>query len=289
VIAALRRYGSLVRVSHTVFALPFAIAAVVLAAPYGEVTGVRVALVVICIVAARTAAMAFNRLVDRRFDAANPRTREREIPTGTVSVAGATALTVVSGAVFVAGAAALGTTTLALAPIALALVLGYSYTKRFTALCHVILGAAVALAPGGAWIAMSAPVTAAPWLLVGAVATWVAGFDITYALADREFDRASGLRSIPAVMGESGARFVSAGLHIATVAALVGVGMLLDRGVAYFVGCAAVAGLLAVEHWGEGVAERKGEARGAWVWGNAGVSVGFLAVVFLDAWIGGAS
>ena len=241
-------YGSLVRLSHTVFALPFALAAVVLAAPYAEVTVEKVALIVLCIAAARTAAMGFNRLVDRDIDAKNPRTRDRELPRGALSVASVRALVIVSCLVFVAGAARLGKLPLYLSPLTLALALGYSYAKRFTALCHVILGFAVALAPGGAWIALGAEVTLAPWLLVIGVASWVAGFDVLYSLQDQAFDKEERLFSIPAALGVRGALIVSGLLHVATVACFIGVGAVLGRGLAYMAGVAIIALLLIVEH-----------------------------------------
>ncbi len=241
-------YSSLVRLSHTIFALPFALAAVVLASAYAPITLRKVALIVLCIAAARTAAMAFNRLIDRDIDAQNPRTQDRELPRGALSVNAVRLLVLGSCAVFVLGAATLGRLPLLLSPIALALALGYSYTKRFTALCHVLLGAAVALAPGGAWIAMGAPVTAAPWLLVLGVAAWVGGFDVLYSLQDQGFDRKAGLHSIPVRLGIVGALWVSALAHVVTAACLLAVGVLLGRGAAYFAGVAVVSALLVYEH-----------------------------------------
>jgi 4-hydroxybenzoate polyprenyltransferase len=241
-------YLSFVRFSHTVFALPFALAAVVLAAPYAQITAEKVALIVLCIAAARTAAMGFNRLVDRDIDKKNPRTQDRELPRGVLSVNAVRALVLVSCTVFVLGAARLGKLPLYLSPPTLALALGYSYAKRFTALCHVILGFAIALAPGGAWIALGAPVTLAPWLLVIGVASWVAGFDVLYALQDRDFDSSQQLRSMPVLLGVRGAIVASALLHVVTVACFAGVGVILGRGVAYHAGVVIVAGLLLVEH-----------------------------------------
>lgn len=241
-------YGSLVRLSHTIFALPFALAAVLLAAPYAEVTGTKVLLIVVCIAAARTAAMAFNRLVDRDIDAQNPRTQDRELPRGVLSVASVRALVVASCLVFVVCAARLGRLPLYLSVPTLALALGYSYAKRFTALCHIFLGFAVALAPGGAWIAIGAEVTLAPWLLVIGVAAWVAGFDVMYSLQDEDFDKRHQLSSIPAALGVRGALVVSALLHVVTVGCLFGVGAVLERGAAYMVGVVIITALLVVEH-----------------------------------------
>jgi 4-hydroxybenzoate polyprenyltransferase len=241
-------YASLVKLSHTVFALPFALAAIVLASRDAPITAGKVALIVLCIAAARTAAMAFNRLVDREIDAKNPRTRDRELPRGAVGVGAVRLLVAASCGAFLVGAALLGTLPLLLSPLALGLALGYSYAKRFTAWCHVILGLAVAFAPGGAWIALGAPVTLAPWLLVAGVACWVAGFDVLYALQDRGFDHGQKLHSIPVALDVKGALWVSALLHVATAVCLCAVGLLLGRGIAYQVGVGLVAALLAYEH-----------------------------------------
>src|SRR5690349_17534040 len=230
-VASLSHYGSLVKLSHTVFALPFALASVVLATAYAPFELWRVALIIICIAAARTAAMAFNRLVDRDIDAQNPRTADREIPRGLLSVGFVRALVAASCLVFVLGAYLLGPLPLLLSPIALGLALGYSYVKRFSSLCHLVLGAAIAFAPGGAWIAVGAPVTLAPWLLVIAVAAWVGGFDILYSLQDEGFDRDAGLYSIPSRFGVHGALWISALLHVVTLICLIGVGVALARGV----------------------------------------------------------
>lgn len=245
----IRDVGSLVKFSHTLFALPFALAAVVLALPLSDVTWLKVGLIVLCIAAARTAAMAFNRLVDRDIDGQNPRTRDREIPRGALSVGFVRLLVLASSLTFVAGAALLGRLPLLLSPLALGLALGYSYVKRFSSLCHVVLGAAVAFAPGGAWIGLGAPLNVlAPWLLVVAVASWVAGFDVLYSLQDEAFDRGAGLYSIPSRLGTHKALWLSSALHVVTVACLVGVGLSLGRGPAYFAGAIAIAGLLVYEH-----------------------------------------
>lgn len=279
--SALARYSSLVKLSHTVFALPFALAAVLLAQPFAEVTARKVVLIVLCIAAARTAAMGFNRLIDRDIDADNPRTADREIPSGQVSPAAARALVLGSCAVFVLGAGLLGRLPLLLSPIALGLALGYSYTKRFTALCHLVLGLAVALAPGGAWIAVGAPVTAPPFLLVGGVACWVAGFDVLYSLQDQDFDVGKRLRSIPVALGVRGALWVSGLLHVGTIACLLSAGLLLERGVAYMAGVGLIAALLTYEH----AIVRPGDLsriNRAFFDINGYVSVAFLLCVGLD-------
>lgn len=242
-------FGRMVKFSHTVFALPFALAAAALAARGIGLSIPRLLAIVVAMAGARTAAMGFNRIVDRHIDARNPRTAGRELPRGIVSTRAAWALTGLATAVFVAAAAALGPLCLALAPVALLLVLGYSLTKRFTALCHLFLGLAIASGPAGAWIAVRGDFGWIPGLLMIAVGTWIAGFDILYALADRDFDRASGLHSIPALLGIKGALAVSAALHAVTVVALAALLPLAGLGLVYGLGVAIVAGLLSWEHW----------------------------------------
>lgn len=280
----LSRYGSLVKISHTVFALPFALSAAVLATAYAELTARKIVLIIFCVAAARTAAMAFNRLVDRDIDAKNPRTATREIPAGALSVNSVRLLVLVSVAAFVAGAAALGPLPLKLSPVALLFALGYSYTKRFTALCHLVLGGALAIAPGGAWIAMGAPVGLAPWLLVFAVATWVGGFDIFYSLQDEGFDRDQALHSIPVALGVKGALWASGLLHVVTVGCLVMTGLTLGRGPAYFVGAGLVAAILIYEH---AIVKPSDLSRinMAFFDLNGYVSVGFLACVLADQYL----
>jgi 4-hydroxybenzoate polyprenyltransferase len=238
----------MIKFSHTVFALPFALAAAAIAARDRGITAARVAAIVVAMVAARTAAMGWNRIVDRHIDAKNPRTAQRELPAGRVSLAAALALTATAVAVFVAAAAWLGPLCLALSPVALALVLGYSYTKRFTWLCHIVLGVAIAAGPGGAWIAVTGTVHAPALWLMAAVATWIGGFDILYALADAEFDRREGLHSIPARFGVKGALGLSALLHASTVGALLMVGRSAGLGPIYLAGVVVIASILVWEH-----------------------------------------
>jgi 4-hydroxybenzoate polyprenyltransferase len=278
----LRNVGSLVKLSHTVFALPFALSAVILAAPYGHVSWARVLLIVLCIAAARTAAMAFNRLVDRDIDAKNPRTADRELPRGVLSVGFVRALVLGSSLAFFTGAALLGRLPLLLSPLALGLALGYSYVKRFSSLCHLVLGAAIAFAPGGAWIAVGAPLGPAPWLLVLAVAAWVGGFDVLYSLQDQSFDQQAGLHSIPAKLGIRGALWCSGLLHVVTALCLAGVGLSLGRGAAYFAGCALVTAILIYEH---AIVRPSDLSRidKAFFDLNGYVSLGFLACVMLDS------
>ena len=241
---------SLVRFSHSVFALPFALQGAWLAA--GGVPPARVlALVVACAVAARTAAMGFNRLVDRRIDAANPRTSAREIPAGRVPARGVALLVALAGGAFVALAFALNPLAGALSPAVLAVLLAYSYVKRFSALAHLVLGFALALAPLGAWIAVRGAIgpDVAPvvWLAL-AVLTWVAGFDLIYACQDAEFDRANGLHSVPARFGVARALALSSALHVVTVASLAMVGLSAHLSLVYWAALVATALLLVWEH-----------------------------------------
>jgi 4-hydroxybenzoate polyprenyltransferase len=248
VAAAVVTFGRMIKFSHTVFALPFALAAAALAARGHGITVGRLVAIVVAMVGARTAAMGFNRIADRHIDARNPRTAGRELPAGKVSLASAALLTLASALMFVGAAAWLGPLCLALSPVALALVLGYSYTKRFTWLCHLFLGLAIAAGPGGAWIAVRGAVAApALWLML-AVATWIGGFDILYALADRDFDRSAGLHSIPARFGVRGALVASGFLHAITVAAMLMLARAGGLGAVYLVGVAVIAGILVWEH-----------------------------------------
>lgn len=242
-------YSRMIKLSHSIFALPFALAAAVLAAREVDVTVAQIALILVCMVTARSSAMGFNRIVDRDIDAKNPRTAVREIPSGQISLGSAWAFTLGSAAIFVLAAAALGKATLLLSPIALAVVWGYSLTKRFTALCHLVLGVALGLAPTAVWIALTNTWGWIPALLSVAVLTWVSGFDIIYSCQDADFDRSEGLRSIPAVLGIKGALVASAVLHVVTMAALAALPMFVPLGLAYHVGIAIIGGVLFYEHW----------------------------------------
>jgi len=237
----------MIKVGHTLFALPFAIGATFLAAgglPELSILG----RIVLAVLFARTAAMAFNRWADREIDARNPRTRERALPAGRLGGGFVLGTVIVSAALFVATAAWIGPLALRLSPIALVVVLGYSWTKRLTALCHFALGAALALAPIGAWVAVRGELSPAPWVLGGAVLLWTAGFDILYSSMDRAFDADAGLHSLPVRLGVKGALRVAALLHLGMLAALVGLALLLDLGPVFRGTLAAVALLLVHEH-----------------------------------------
>ena len=246
--SAIVTFGRMVKFSHTIFAMPFALAAAALAARGVGLPWPRLLAIIVAMAGARTAAMGFNRIVDRHYDARNPRTAGREIPRGAVSLRAAWTMTALATAAFVFSAAFLGTLCLALTPVALLLLFGYSLTKRFTALCHLILGLAIAAGPGGAWIAVRGDFGLVPGLLMLAVGTWIGGFDIIYALSDRDFDRSAGLHSIPARLGVTGALLASASLHMLTIAALVALGPLAGLGAVYGIGVAIVIAILAWEH-----------------------------------------
>lgn len=283
VVARVRTYGSLVAFAHTVFAMPFAATAVVLslAVPHESLTPLRIVAMVVCMVCARTSAMAFNRWADRHVDAKNPRTRVRHLPAGTVRAGEALALSAVAGLAFVAVAATLGFWPAVLAPAVLAVLLGYSYAKRFTWGAHAWLGVALSLAPGGAWLAMGARPGAGIVLLMVGVVTWLLGFDVLYALQDEDFDRGEGLRSIPARFGRKRAMAISASAHVVTVVALASCGLVLGRGPVFGIAVAVAAALLVYEH---SLVRRRGLAAidKAFFDVNAWVSVLFFVLVTTD-------
>ena len=249
--AAVIRYANLVKLPHTLFALPFALVGVVLASYVKEVTATVVLWVAVAFTSARFAAMAYNRIVDRRLDALNPRTAAREIPTGVIGVHEAGLAVAISSAVFLFSAWRLNPLCFALSPVALAWVLGYSYTKRFTRWAHLVLGLGLGIAPVGGYLAVTGA-WSTPWwmlpMLAAAVMTWVGGFDVFYALQDVAFDRERGLHSIPAALGERKALLVARSLHAGTVVALAAVGAAVGAGWLYWVGVAVVAALLLFEH-----------------------------------------
>ena len=253
----LRVVLEMIKFEHTLFALPFAFLGMVLAAdgwPSWPVVG----WIAVAMVAARSAAMAFNRWLDRRIDAANPRTAGRALPRGEVSPLFVALFVVASSALLVLAAWRLNPLALKLSPLALAIILGYSFTKRFTWACHLILGLAISGAPLGAWIAVRGDIRPAPLILALAVLCWVAGFDLLYALQDREFDRQAGLSSIPARFGLRRSLWLSGLLHVATLGLLA----LLPRlsrdylgepasalGIGYWVGWVGCVLLVGYQHW----------------------------------------
>ena len=246
-ISRLRDVGELVRFSHTVFALPFALIGA-LAAASGLPQPATDGWIVVAMVGARTAAMAFNRIADAQQDAANPRTAGRPIPSGRVTPALAWSLVVAGGAALLVAAWRLNPLCLALAPVALAWVLGYSYAKRFTALSHLWLGLGLGIAPAGAWIAIRGTLDVAPLALAAGVAAWVAGFDTLYSLQDEAFDRASGLHSLPARFGARPAFAVARALHAAAFVLFAVFARLVGAGWGLWLGVAAAGALLVWQH-----------------------------------------
>ena len=240
-------YLSFVRFSHTVFALPFALTGALLAWREQPFSWATVGWIVLCMVSARSAAMGFNRLVDARYDALNPRTAMRELPRGAMSTTEAVAFVLISSIVFVYGASRLSPLCLALSPVALAIVFWYSLAKRYTAYTQFFLGLAMAIAPVGGWIAAGGRGGWEPWLLGLAIGLWVGGFDVLYACQDLAFDRSHGLRSIPTQFGVATAIRVSRVMHLATVLLMVALWRAADLPVLYLAGVAVVAVLLAYE------------------------------------------
>jgi 4-hydroxybenzoate polyprenyltransferase len=302
--SAIRDLLELVRFSHTVFALPFALLAALLAwaVPANPATSFSwrtLAGIVVAMVGARSAAMAWNRIVDRKIDAANPRTAGRHLPAGRMPVWLAVRFMLVSVVVFLAGTLMFWPNWLpaAVALPVLAVLLGYSHAKRFTALCHVWLGLALGLAPVCAWLAVRGEAVLAnagdlvPAVILGlTVLTWVSGFDILYACQDTDFDRAHGLHSIPALVGVAAALRISAAFHVATVAGLAGLafshrlgGPDLGLGSLWLVGIVLIAGLLVWEH-GLVSARDLSRVNAAFFNVNAVVSIGTLILGCLEMW-----
>lgn len=237
----------MIKWEHSIFALPFAFTGAMLAAN-GWPPANKLVWIVVCMVAARSAAMAFNRLVDARLDAANPRTAMRALPAGTLSAGFVGAFVVLASAAFLAGAAMLNRMTLILAPLALALVLAYSYMKRVTRWSHLVLGLALGIAPAAAWIAVRGSLDARIVVLTGMVMLWVGGFDVLYACQDFEHDREAGLHSIPQAFGLQGAFAIARVMHVAMVLLALSLDQLFRLGAVGYCGTAVVSLLLLYEH-----------------------------------------
>jgi 4-hydroxybenzoate polyprenyltransferase len=248
----LQTYLSFVRFSHSVFALPFALTGALLALherpKSARDVAWRVLWIVVAMVAARSAAMGFNRLVDAEYDAKNPRTAMRELPRGAMSRREAIVFVVLASVAFVGAAYGLGRACFVLSPLALAIVFWYSLAKRFTAYTQLFLALAMAVAPVGGWLAAGGPIGAVePWLLGAAIGAWVGGFDILYACQDLEFDRTAGLKSIPVRFGVRRSLVMSRVMHVIGVACLAGLAAVADLGPVYLAGVALVAVLLVYE------------------------------------------
>ncbi len=273
--SGLVRFLRLIRFSHTVFALPFALGSL-LVATKGRPSLRLLSLVLLCMIFARTAAMLFNRLVDWNLDQRNPRTASRH---RLLSRSAVGFLLAANSAAFVVSAAAINRATLLLSPLALAIVFFYSLTKRFTAASHFFLGLALAVAPAGAWIAATGRLAFAPLLLGAGVIAWVAGFDLIYATQDLEFDRREGLRSLVVRLGIERSLRLAQFLHLAMFAALLAFGFAASLGTIYFIGMALVAGALVYEHRSAGRLDLAGINR-AFFQSNAFVSAVFLVSVW---------
>ncbi|MCR6719562.1 MAG: putative 4-hydroxybenzoate polyprenyltransferase [Chitinophagaceae bacterium] len=267
--SAVRNYLSLIKFSHTIFAMPFALIGFTLGvvsdfpavslvpgwhttamddAGYWQQMGIRFVLVILCMIFARSAAMAFNRYLDRHFDAKNPRTAIREIPAGILKANNVLLFTIVNSLLFIAATYFINLICFYLSPVALLVVLGYSYTKRFTPFCHLVLGIGLSLAPIGAYLAVTGVFQLLPLLFSFAVICWVSGFDIIYALQDDEFDKSANLNSIPAWLGRGRALNVSRFLHLLSTAFVVIAGVLGDFHLFYWMGMAVFAGMLIYQH-----------------------------------------
>lgn len=289
----LQKWGSFVRFSHTVFALPFALAAMLVAArenrgwPGWKIFG----LILVAMVCARTCAMAFNRIVDRKFDALNPRTKNRHLPAGEISLGSAVSLCALSGAGLVAASWFINPLCFWLSPVALVAVCFYSLTKRFTDYTHVFLGVALALAPVGAWLAVkgaevSALEIAQMTVLALAVVLWLIGFDIIYALQDYEFDKSHGLRSLVVAWGPKNALAAAFLAHFIMCGLLMAFGLLCQFRLAFLVGWLLIVACLMIEHW---IARRRGLnwINLAFFRLNAIVGIVFLVAVALEVILGG--
>lgn len=291
------RYASFVKLPHTLFALPFAgVGAVLASYEYGAgVTFATIGWIVLAFTAARFAAMGFNRIVDRRFDALNPRTARRELPAGTLTLTQAVVAVAIAAATFMLAAFMLNPLCGVLSPVALAWIFFYSYTKRFTAWAHHVLGLALGIAPAGAFLAISG-VWPDPWyalpVLAAAVMFWVAGFDVIYALQDLDFDRAQGLRSIPETVGRAGAlrrARIFHGLSFILFASIVVAG-LMPVGWLYAGAVGIMGGLIVYEHRligpGDAAALDQGRIDRAFFHANVGVSTSFFVFTLLDRLFG---
>jgi len=241
-------YGRMIKFGHSIFALPFAFSGAALAGVKTGILPEQVFWIVVAMVGARSAAMGFNRLIDREMDAANPRTANRELPRGVISPLAVKVLVLISSFVLLLAAYILNPLCLKLSPVALGIVFLYSYSKRFTWATQLFLGVALALAPVGAWIAVTGRLDVEILLLGSAVLMWVAGFDVIYSCQDSEFDKQFGMYSIPQRFGVVKSLIIARIFHLIAFVLMMGVGQVFNLGMVYFVGVFAVGGLLVYEH-----------------------------------------
>ena len=284
----IRHFLELIRFSHTVFAMPFALLSAVIAwnMPGSEFRWRDLIGILVCMVTARSAAMAFNRLVDRNIDAGNPRTAKRHLPAGLLSVGAVTTFTVVMSAAFVGSTAIFlpKQLPLLLAVPVLLFLLGYSLAKRWTSLCHYWLSAALMLSPIAAWIAVRDEFALPPSLLAAVIFFWVGGFDIIYACQDAEFDRKQRLNSIPARFGVRSALRIALLSHVVTIAMLLLLWKMAGLGIVFLIGVVAIAGLLFYEHWLVRPDDLQ-RINVAFFNVNAIISFGILVLGCLDVWV----
>jgi len=250
IIRSVNKYLSLVKFSHTVFAMPFALIGFSLAVAREDFNfDIKLLLLIIlCMIFARNAAMGFNRLADRKFDALNPRTKNREIPSGKIGAGAATGFVIVNALLFILSSAFINQLTLFLSPVALIIVLGYSLTKRFTALCHFILGLGLSLAPIGAYISITGTFNILPVVYSIIVLTWVSGFDIIYSLQDDEFDKSNQLHSLPSSSGRKKALYISIFVHLLTILFVIAGGCMGKGGFLFWTGAVIFTFLLIYQH-----------------------------------------
>ena len=243
-------YLSLIKFSHTIFAMPFAIIGFILGTKQSDnqLSFKLLLFVILCMIFARSAAMAFNRYIDREFDKKNERTAVREIPAGVIQGSSALLFVIFNCLLFITTTFFINRLCFYLSPVALIVILGYSYTKRFTALCHLVLGLGLSLAPIGAYIAVTEHFSLLPLLYSFAVLFWVSGFDIIYALQDEEFDKAQQLHSIPAAIGKKNALLLSNLLHVISASLIVYAGYMLEAGISYWIGSIVFTALLIYQH-----------------------------------------
>jgi 4-hydroxybenzoate polyprenyltransferase len=245
----MRKYLSFIKFSHTIFAMPFALIGFFLATKSNEFEWILLLYVVLCMIFARSAAMAFNRYIDRDIDTNNPRTAQvREIPNGSIKANSALIFVIINSLLFISTTYLINSLCLALSPVALLVIIGYSYTKRFTALCHLVLGLGLALAPIGAYLAVSGNFDVVPLLFSAAVLFWVSGFDIIYSLQDQEFDKEQKLHSIPVLIGTKNALNLSKILHFLTFSTLSIAGSFGDFSFYYWIGFGIFTTLLIYQH-----------------------------------------
>ena len=244
----IQAFGSMIKFSHTIFALPFALSGAVLALNVNTFDYNKIIWIMLAMIGARTAAMGFNRIIDSKIDAANPRTKDREIPAGKISVMEASIYVILSSALLVFSAFMLNDLCFYLSPVALIVVLGYSVTKRFTALCHIVLGIGLSLAPIGAWLAITNEFALLPILIGSAVLFWVSGFDIVYACQDYEYDKSVGLHSIPVMLGPKKTLILAKIFHVIALGLFSSAYFVWDFSIVYPIGLFLIASLMTYEH-----------------------------------------